>query len=521
MGIPSYYKKLADRIKGLITKSKPSAIEALYLDFNCLIYHCARRPNSTLPPFPTEFDEIPIWESLLLTDIVKYIAFLWHEVGQPEEVFIAVDGVVPFAKVKQQRLRRFKSVWLAQKEKEAGIRPNIPSWDTNCITPGTDFMKRLGQRLSELCAKHKGWTVSTDLEPGEGEHKIMNRLRARAPSTNPIVVYGMDADLIVLTMLNSQSPTFLLREDSEMGVVQVNGRNEETFSYFSIDVLKKTLWPAQGASVPYETVLEYVAAMSLLGNDFLPHSLTVKIKDDGHSFLIKELAALYESNQRLLSREDGLITVNWNSLHWLLSRWAKEEDSRFLHTVKRKLQMRGRVEDILENYPVHQAIEQPLVSVSKGEWTLKPVWKDTYRKEWLQCPTQDDIHRCCQEYLQGFQWIVDYYTGQRPVNLFWFYPRLVPPLWEDLVAELEHYSVPPIPVSAELPLQPQEQLALVLPMESWHFLGKSVLRDTLAKYPQFWPKSFGFFTAGRTRMWECEPLLPLIPVSYLRRKVDA
>ena len=52
MGIPSYYKKLADFTKGLVSKSYEGKPSALYFDFNCMIYHCARRPNSTLPPYP-------------------------------------------------------------------------------------------------------------------------------------------------------------------------------------------------------------------------------------------------------------------------------------------------------------------------------------------------------------------------------------------------------------------------------------------------------------------------------------
>ena len=39
MGIPSYYKKLIDTIPGLISK-EPKDIHWLFMDFNCLIYHC-------------------------------------------------------------------------------------------------------------------------------------------------------------------------------------------------------------------------------------------------------------------------------------------------------------------------------------------------------------------------------------------------------------------------------------------------------------------------------------------------
>ena len=75
-----------------ITKSKPSKVAGLYFDFNCMIYHCARRPNSKLPPYPGEEGRVE-WENALIDDIVRYVVKLWHEAGQPPEVLIAIDGV--------------------------------------------------------------------------------------------------------------------------------------------------------------------------------------------------------------------------------------------------------------------------------------------------------------------------------------------------------------------------------------------------------------------------------------------
>ena len=49
MGIPSYYKKLIDTVPGLVTKGHPSDnIQWLFMDFNCLIYHCLHREDT--PP---------------------------------------------------------------------------------------------------------------------------------------------------------------------------------------------------------------------------------------------------------------------------------------------------------------------------------------------------------------------------------------------------------------------------------------------------------------------------------------
>lgn len=513
MGIPSYYKKLSDKYKGLIRKGRPGNVGALYFDFNCLIYHCARRPNSTLPPYPGD-DGKEEWENLLIQDIAKYVQHIWHEAGQPKEVFLSIDGVVPMAKIKQQRLRRFKSIWLSSQEAIAG-----PAWDTNCITPSTEFMKRLSNRLDTLCKNHKGWRLSNDLEAGEGEHKIMKLLRSRPESKDPILIYGLDADLILLTMLNAPCEAYLMREDSEMGAVSINAFGEESYSFFSLNILKETLWGSQ-TTINYMDILEYVTAMSLLGNDFLPHSLSIKMREDGHQFLLSELKAMKTEGKRFIRKENDIWKINYETVHWLLNRWAAVEEDRLAHSFKKKIQMRGRLEMTLETKPLENPVEFAVLQVEDKVWSLKPGWQKYYRKEWLNCQTSQDIEKCCREYLVGLQWVLDYYTGQKDVDMTWFYPRLIPPLWRDLLQYMDEKNEIPEPVLfTGKPIQPEEQLAMVLPLQSWHHIPlRSPLRLLPSLYPQFWPERFGFFTAGRIRMWECEPLLPILPVDVLRQK---
>jgi len=506
MGIPSYYKKLADKVKGLISKSYEGKASSLFFDFNCLIYHVARRPNSTLPPYPG-LEGHQEWEALLLQDIVKYITKVWQGVGQPKEVFLAIDGVVPMAKIKQQRLRRFKSVWLTEEEKKEGIRENKPSWDTNCITPGTVFMKKLTQTLQGLCNKHTHWSVSGADEPGEGEHKIMRKLRERDATSEPILVYGLDADLILLTLLNAKSPAYLLREESAMGEVVLNQFGEEDFSFFSINVLKQTL-------PPEIELVNYITSMSLLGNDFLPHSLTMKIKEDGHDRLLKSL-----QTHTLVEKKNNLYTIRYEGVFDLLKEWEQEEERRMLQMCKKKVQMRGRVQQTLDSKPLEWLVEGPLVSKTGEGWKLDPSWKDVYTKEWLNCQSNQDIRRLCREYMYGLQWVLDYYTGQREVNRTWCFPCLLPPLWCHLTQFLQVNEDEIVNHTVSESILPHEQLAMVLPLESWHLIEDMSLRSLPSSLPQYWPSHFGFFSAGRTRMWECEPLLPILPIERIRSAV--
>ena len=502
MGIPSYYRSLSQKVKGLISHAKPDTIDSLFFDFNCLIYYVARKPNSTLPPYPGDAGKTE-WENTLIDEVIRYVIYVWNETGKAKELYLALDGVVPMAKIKQQRLRRFKSVWLAEEEKKSGLRENIPTWDTNCITPGTSFMKRLGNRLEILCSQRPGWKVSTTSEPGEGEHKIMRILRNRDSTNKTMLIYGLDADLILLTMLNAKQNAYLVREDTEMG------GKEEIFSYFSISVLQQSLWNKETPG--HFEKINYIAAMSLLGNDFLPHSLSVKIKENGHNKLLQSLQTivLKDTNGRVMVEKEGFLE--------LLRGWASQEEDWMLSSFDKKLRMKGRIQSSLETIPIDESIESMVVQNGK----LVPNWKEIYRQYWLACSSQEELDSLCKEYCLGFQWILDYYTGQREVPMQWYFTRLLPPLWCDLVNYLER-NVFPIEAYLEksISIQPEEQLAMVLPIESWDLIEDKRFRALPVQIPQFWPLKFRLFTVGRTRTWECEALLPILSIYTLRKCIE-
>lgn len=512
MGIPSYYKKLIDKIKGLVSKTKPIAdIKSIYFDFNCLIYYCAKRPNTALKPYPE--GGILGWEDALIHDIVRYTVKVVNEAGC-SNVFLALDGVVPMAKIRQQRLRRFKAAWLAKQENTEEAK-----WDTNCITPGTEFMARLGTALERLCSQRPGWTVSTTEEPGEGEHKIMNLLRnENIKKDDPIIIYGMDADLILLTMLNKNgNNAYLMREDSEMGS---NALGEESYSYFSIDILKHTF-----NLETKDDVRNYVATMSLLGNDFIPHSLGIKIKENGHLFVLNELKEMKKLGINILANSDAnpnRYIIQEEALSWLLKRWSSDEKDKIFHSLIKKSKQRFRHDTPLENKPLEWAVERQFLSLQSD--TLNNTWIKYYEKEWLYCLSEDDIKKCCSEYRKGLQWVIDYYTGN-PVNMFWYFPYYLPPLWGSLlkyntmdsIIHLDIHLVINLEPTIHLNIIPKEQLAMVLPLESWHLLvGDSKLSSLPSKLPMYWPDKFSFFSVGKCWLWECESVLPILQIDRLR-----
>lgn len=517
MGIPSYYKRLSNSIKGVVVRHRNDGsfkVNMLLFDFNCMIYQIIRSPD--LAPFPGYgHSEAEAWENNVCQRVVDYTVNVWNEVGRPKKVFLGIDGVVPMAKIRQQRLRRFKSIWTANEEVARGIRPyDANRWDTNAITPGTAFMERLSQRLRVLC-KAYGWVLSDASEAGEGEQKCMAFWRTHSDESENVVIYGLDADLILLCLLTkqllkSQANVWCIRESAEWESGKGKSNSNE-FMRLSIDKLFTTLYDP--ALNPIDWTLDYVAAMNFLGNDFVPHGLTMKIREGGHDQLVIELKELHKKGLRVTQQINGIWTYNLQGIAELAKHWSLLEEKKLLEFIKNK-QHKINYEE-WQLLPCVWAEESKVLCEKQG--ILWNNWEQRMTQTWFGDGVA--MKNVCEYYAYGLQWILDYYTAQREIDYTWIYPWSLPPSWKSWLqyCEKQKTSFARFQVSdSQTQIKPQEQLAMVLPLESWHFLRDEKLRELPNQYPQFWPKKFSFFSAGKIFLWECEAELPLLHLATIR-----
>jgi len=95
-------------------------------------------------------------ESDMMLSMFTYIDRIVSQIVRPQKIlFLAIDGVAPRAKLNQQRSRRFGAAKETQATKlEAAARGQVLDndvlFDRNCITPGTAFMSRVGEKLREF-----------------------------------------------------------------------------------------------------------------------------------------------------------------------------------------------------------------------------------------------------------------------------------------------------------------------------------------------------------------------------------
>jgi 5'-3' exonuclease len=532
MGIPSYYRTLIQRLPHAIQRKAPSsagAVSTLVVDMNCMIYHVLKEPKMEAVPYPGEIGKLA-WERKLQTEVCTYLTHIWKEAGAPKQTYVALDGVVPYAKIKQQRFRRFKGGSIAQGSMGTsgpinGVWGACAPWDKNAITPGTEFMETMGSMLRETGKKH-GWLISDTNDPGEGEHKVLKWLLGQKEKGDliegAVVVYGLDADLILLCLiagdkLGNAYPIFLLREAMAFGKLVRHdgpqGHGEVDLCFFQISTLRDSL---QGKT-PWtkEQFYDYIFGMSFCGNDFLPTGLSLRIRDDGHSILLAGLHDLWSKGINLVSiNKEGILNPNGKGLKAFAYWMSRQEERLILSTIRRKMSARLG-EDEADNLPLREQAEKPMIVLKGDQVYLKKGWQSEYCKLAIGEDSIDQRKARASDFWRGWCWILDYYQGRR-VDLEWVYPAGYPPTWSDLV---EHFELPADDWLLSEPLKPQEQLALVLPLSSWGLMLKTPYRDLPSRLPQLWPQGFALESFSKRFGWECEPMIPMFTPGRLRYDV--
>ena len=189
MGVPGFFMWLMKQYKNkaiVFSKSKAlvnspiHSIDYLLIDMNCMIHpECFK----TLEDMKTtDIDKI---EAKMRNNIILYLEKIIEHNMPHKGIFLAVDGVAPVAKMKQQRFRRFKSI--SDKELYDNLRrkhkkENPVYWNNSAITPGTNFMKFLNLRIidwiSDYTKKHKLEIIySSCNEPGEGDYNLLEIIK--------------------------------------------------------------------------------------------------------------------------------------------------------------------------------------------------------------------------------------------------------------------------------------------------------------------------------------------------------
>nr|CAG8530056.1 5571_t:CDS:10 [Entrophospora candida] len=583
MGIPKFFRWISERYplcSQLITENRIPEFDNLYLDMNGIIHHCSHPNNSDA--------HYRISEDKIFIDIFNYIDHLFIKIKPKKLFFMAVDGVAPRAKMNQQRARRFRTAKdAADAIKKAQLKgetlPSESPFDSNCITPGTEFMAKLSQQLEYFIHKKisgdVNWAgieiiLSGHEVPGEGEHKIMEYIRTvkAQPDYNPNVrhcLYGLDADLIMLGLLSHDPHFALLREEVSFGPSKTKkqGRLElQNFYLMHLSVLREYLdleFSSLMESINFEYDLEriiddFVLLALFVGNDFIPNLPNLLINEGALATMfniykrVLPIAVLTPEQRHIFEQIKEIIegrtkvTVQFSAKCPARDRVFIQNLAEELSIIFTKQYEDGELKNLSVSYRVEnesdEEIEARYQVLSKyesaevlGEDYLEAfeerekqhqekkfaALKTNYYKDKMDIDynNQKEMDHLVSSYLEGLQWVLHYYYNG-VASWGWFYPYHYSPKISDLY-DLERFD---IKFELGRSFKPFEQLMGVLPEGSKRFLPpayQSLMTDPNSPIIDFYPNEFELDLNGKKQEWEAVVKIPFIDQKRLVEALDA
>lgn len=438
MGIPRFglfIKRNYPQVsKNYISENK---IDVLALDFNAMIYPCVHKILS---------EHKENIEELIIREVIEDTEFLINHF-KPKEVLLAIDGTCPMGKMVQQRYRRYMSI--LNKDKNS-------LFDTNCISPGTLFMKKLNNQLKNYFQSRPEVKISDSEQESEGEHKLI-RILSTYKDKN-IIINGLDGDLIILTLKLAQKNKVFIRRQQDSNVNYIYG-------HLLSDLLTRV--------APLE---DLILIFSLLGNDFVPE---IKAVNDNASMKCDKIIEAYKNYKQ--KRFGNLInsnsSINLNNLKKFFE---------FLAPLEKETFNESKMNSYYYYYQIYD--KQKLVE----EYFKTLTWIMYYYLDSRTCPSWSYVYP-----YKISPFIKDILRYSSLLD----YPWLYKDFW---------YK--------DQPFKPEHQLLLILPYQSLDLIPNNYL-TVLAKtvFKEFYPVSFqlDLMEAGKPP-WMQKIFLPEFDKKYIK-----
>ncbi|XP_050991483.1 5'-3' exoribonuclease 1 isoform X1 [Labeo rohita] len=570
MGVPKFYRWISERypcLSEVVKEHQIPEFDNLYLDMNGIIHQCSH-PND-------EDVHFRISEEKIFADIFHYLEVLFRIIKPRKVFFMAVDGVAPRAKMNQQRGRRFRSAKEAEEKikkalEKGEVLPTEARFDSNCITPGTDFMARLQEQLKYFVhnklSTDKSWQgvnvyLSGHETPGEGEHKIMEFIRSETtkPGHNPNTrhcLYGLDADLIMLGLTSHEPHFSLLREEVRFGgkksQKRITAPEETTFHLLHLSLMREYIdyeFSELRNKISFEYDLEriiddWVLMGFLVGNDFIPHLPHLHINHDALPLLYRTYISVLPSLGGYLNENGRLNLVNFEKYLEKLSDFDQEHFSevfvdlkwfeskvgnKYLNEAAGLAAEEASVKDVKKSKasddslclaaldgvrdshstPGREGTEEDGEDDDMFETEFRQ-YKRTYymTKMGVEVVSDEFLADQAKCYVEGIQWILHYYY-HGVQSWSWYYPYHYAPFLSDV----RNISGLALTFDLAKPFMPFEQLLGVLPSASKDLLPQCyqhLMTSPSSPIVEYYPQDFKTDLNGKQQEWEAVVLIPFI-----------
>tara|TARA_Y100000780_G_C13689575_1_gene418982 strand:+ start:2482 stop:4203 length:1722 start_codon:yes stop_codon:yes gene_type:complete len=532
MGIPSYFKYIITNYNSIFKKNKHiKIIHNLFIDSNSIVYDSIRELDIT----KYKIDEIERYEADLIRKVFEKMKFYIDVINPKKMVYIAFDGVVPYAKMEQQRQRRYKSWVLKNKENELermfinnddsdrNIK-DVFSWDQTAITPGTEFMRKLNSYISNKIAEIENKTTLRILfsgsdEIGEGEHKLFEYIRKNNLKQEISCVYGLDSDLLMLSLnhLKFSKNIILTREKQDFNDELNDIYDNNELMFLDITEMRHNIIcnMSNNTNKNYKNrdniIDDYVLISFLLGNDFMPHFPALNIRIDGIDILFNHYKKCFKNGQTIINNGK----INWKRFKSLIKSLSETEKDSIISNTEKMIEERNQIckKHKFKKIPYNSSIDDINKHIKQQLYNLnlEPTmnrdleificpstifsdnnWVDRYYDTLFKFDyKEENIKEVCKNYLEGIEWCFTYYTdGCKDYK--WRYNFHYPPLLYDLIKYIPIYNCNMLESNEKYELTnyndykkhitPLSLLCYVIPKSSFHLLSPELRKSILIKY---------------------------------------
>jgi 5'-3' exonuclease len=476
------------------------------MDCNSIIYDCYYELEEIYKKTPFDISTI---EDQLIKKVIEKIEYYICLISPSKSAYITFDGVAPFAKMNQQRIRRYKTAFIARLSDFKKI------WNTSAITPGTEFMKLLSIEINSHFQKKRNikMMISCSDEPGEGEHKLFKYIRDNDCSDDNIAIYGLDSDLIMLSIFHRQftKNIYVFREAPNFKTVLSSSFDKKENLFMDIDILCDGIRNEMNNGKANQTCIhDYVFMCFFLGNDFLPHFPSLNIRTNGFQILL-------DTYFKVIGKYDDRCFIHNGEIQWkwvkiFLNDIAKNERQYILNETISRDKMDNRswsantpeeLEQLLTNAPIIYRQDEKYICPQEIGWEKR------YYKALLNGEESGEVS---VNYIEGLEWVYKYYTKDC-VDWLWRYKYDYAPLMKDIVKRI---GLVLLKKDVEERLSEKEQMMYVLPNENLYLLGEKG-EEIKEKYKELYPKYYELKWGYCRYFWEAHPKLPEITIEMLKK----
>jgi 5'-3' exonuclease len=368
MGIERFFSSIEENditnLKTSFTKTLEHKIDAqyLYVDFNSIVYITSFKvlsslnymlfqiisnkyknnekyntlkkeydlPSDNINSFKKQYTENKINE-IIINKIVEYVSSMLSNYIDPNKLeyfYIAIDGVPSKSKIVEQKKRRYMGGIINEIKKKIfdkyelklekdkiryQFEKNKIGWNTNFITPGTEFMHELNivlksdkfkKMINKTCPKLKSYIFSGVYEPGEGEKKIVDHLRSLKQEQSNYVIYSPDSDVTLLGLLLNTNRIYNSnkRRVSKLKLIRHN-QQKHNYDIVDIDQLADNIFKyvqdklKTGKLNKDNVIDDIVLLLTIFGNDFVPKIESFNVAQDFSNIIDKYISVLDENFQ--------------------------------------------------------------------------------------------------------------------------------------------------------------------------------------------------------------------------------